>query len=571
VPSLKQIRANGGKLVETFPNNEVQKTLSQSLSRRSFLYRSAAVGFSVPAIAGLLAACGDEDADDDGAATEPDTDTDDAAEDDDEVSAAPDDDDRELVVSWWMDITDLDPAVFTDSLATDVARQIYSYLVRVASGTFDEIEPDLAENWELTDDGLVYTFHLREGAQFHRDYGEVTAEEVQHALLRHKDPEVGSRYRTEAMMMDDIAIVDDYTIEIHMVDPYPALLSEHLGYVPGAITSPQALEDGGDRYSEQAVGSGPFYLEAWEPRESVRLIRFDEWYGRQSPFSSMRYDIIPEESTAEVALERGEIHMTYILEAETQDRILNHPVIGSESFVAPRTFFITCNFDVEPLSDKRVRQALHWAIDKDLLVEAVLLRHGQPTDTVLNPHVFGHLDERVYSYDPDRARVLLEEAGYGDGFQSSLLIYPPYGIPDFAAAIQDMWREIGVEVEIVQREWAQLVDAVTAGNFEMSLSPMLRQGPDQYLTPLFHSQNIPYPNSSRYVNEELDALIDEARITVDDDEREALYHDIQRILHDELPRIPLFNPLFVLAFQPWISGAVPGLLSFNTTELSIEE
>lgn len=478
--------------------------------------------------------------------------------------------DGELRIRWWMDMITLDPPQIRDSLATEVAYHIYSTLVRIKPGTFDEIVPDLAERWEISPDGLRYTFHLRKGVQWHHGYGEVTARDVQFSLLRHLDPEVASQFAPEASNIQDVRVLDDYTVEVIMKEPYPGFLMEFLAYRPGFIVNQRALEELGARYSERPVGSGAYILENWSPRDRVELVRNPDYYGETGAFHRVTYIVIPEESVFEVALERGEVDMGYFLDADVQSRAVANPRFETVTIVAPRTFYLQLNFEKEPFNNPLVRRALWMALDKDLIVEAVLDGQGVATDTLLNPHVFGYLADRANEYDPDKARELLKEAGYPNGFSATLLIYPPYGIPDMAAAMQDMWRQVGINVEIVQREWAQHVELRRSGNFDLALQPQLRLGPDQYVSPLLHSASIPYPNASRYANPEMDALIERARVETNDDIRRQLYHDIQRKVHEEVPVIPVLNPVFVLAHRPEIGNAKPGLLTINVTGLTLD-
>lgn len=475
-----------------------------------------------------------------------------------------------LTIGWWEEFVSLDPAQLRDSLATEMAYKIYSNLVRLKSGTTNELVPDLAEEWEVSEDGLEYTFHLRQGAQWHGDYGEVTAADVRFSFMRHKDEAVGSSFVAEAALIQDVEVVDDYTAVVRMSEPYPGFLVEFATYRPGFIVHEQAIVDAGDRYNEQPIGSGPFAFESWSQGQSVSLVRNERFYGETGPFSRIEYVIIPEESTMEIALENGEVDIAYILDPEVQSRVAENQNLQVSSTIAPRTFYLQLNGEKEPFDDIRVRQAIWHAIDRELLVEAVMLGFGEVTDTLLNPHVFGRLDERVYNYDPDRAKELLAEAGYEDGFEASFLIYPPYGLPDVAAAVQQMLSEVGILITIDQREWAQHVEVRRAGNYDIALQPLLRLGPDQYVTPSLHSANIPYPNASRYSNPEMDALIDKARATVDDAEREQLYFDIQRLVHEEAPVIPMYFPVFLLVSQPHIQGAVSSILTVNVTELTVD-
>lgn len=555
--------------------------LRTGVTRRELIRRSARFGLALPVMSALLAACGGSDSTetgDSGSASQDSGTTTQTTTTEGEGSGGSDSSEGsggggkdELVVGWMFDILSLDPAQMRDTLDTELGYKIYSSLACIRTGAVDELVGDLATSWEISSDGTVYTFELEPSAKWHRDYGPVTAADVKYSFMRHKDESVQSLYATEAEPIKDVQVVDDHTVEVIMEKPYPGFLLEFAAYRPGFIVNEKAIEDGGDRYNEQPIGSGPFMLEHWSPQEKVELVRNDDYYGEAGPFRKVTYMVIPQEATLEIALEKGEIDIAYFFNPETQARLTEHPMLKTASITGPRTYYLQLNLESPPLDDVRVRQALWWAIDKDALVEGVMLGQGEATDTLLNPHVFARLDERPYSYDPEKAKELLAEAGYPDGFETTLLIYDTELIPDLATAIQDMWRKIGVQAELVQREWAQHVEVRRSGNFDIGLQPQLRLGPDQYVTPLMHSSSAPYPNAARYSNPETDALIDEARVTVDDAKREALYHEIQTILHRDVPVIPLVHPVFVLAFQPNIQGAVPGLITLNVTEMSVSD
>jgi len=480
------------------------------------------------------------------------------------------DEGRKLVIGWWEDFVDLDPAQMRDSLATEMAYKIYSNLVRLKSGSTEELVPDLAESWEMSEDGLEYTFNLKQGVQWHRDFGEVTAEDVKFSLMRHKDEAVGSNFVNEASLIKDVEVVDTHTAKVLMSEPYPGFLVEFAAYRPGFIVNQKAIDEAGDRYNEQPIGSGPFVFDQWSPGQQVDLVVNEAYDGETGPFTGITYVVIPEESTLEIALETGDVDIAYILGPEIQARVSENENLNTTSTIAPRTFYLQLNSEREPFNDVRVRQALWYAIDRQTLVDAVMLGFGEVTDTLLNPHVFGRLEERAYEYDPEKAKSLLAEAGYPDGFEASFLIYPPYGLPDVAAATQQMLKEVGVEITIDQREWAQHVELRRSGTFDIALQPLLRLGPDQYVTPAMHSESIPYPNASRYSNPDMDALIEKARSTVDDEERKDVYYEIQRLAHEEAPVIPMYFPVFILASQLNIQGAVSGLLTVNVTELTLE-
>jgi peptide/nickel transport system substrate-binding protein len=555
-------------------------TSARKLSRRSFAKSLAVAGLAVPTLAGLLAACGDDETTDDDAA-EPAAADDDEDEDEeetpddveDEEADSPDDDERDeetsdeqrdhLQVGWLGDFLDLDPSQMRDTLDTELGYKIYSSLVLLETGSADALKPDLAESWEVSDDATEFSFSLVEGAQWHKGYGNVTASDVERSLMRHHDEAVATRYAAEAEPIEAVEVEDDHHLRVIMNQPYPAFLIEFCAYRPGFIVNQEAMDERGDRYGEDPVGSGPYYLDNWSPNDRTEIVRFDDYYGEAPFFRTITYSIIPQETTQEIALERGEIEIGYFMTPEVQNRIINHDHLEVDVITGPRTWYLQMNQEREPWNDVRVRQALWYAIDKDSLVNDVLNGQGTPTDTLLNPFVFGRLDERVYDYDPDRARELLAEAGYPDGFDFDFLNYEGGLNDDLSVALQAMWQMVGLNGNIQIYEWAQQVEIRREGNYDVALQPQLRLGPDQYFSPLMHSANIPYPNASRHSDPEADELIEAARREADDDRREELYHDLQRMLHETVPVIPLFHPVFVLGYQPYITNARAGNITLN--------
>lgn len=478
-------------------------------------------------------------------------------------------DDPTLHIRWYEDVQNLDPVLLQDSLGNEVGYKIYDNLVTVKAGTFDEIVPGLAESWEVSADGLAYTFHLRQGVMWHRGYGEVTAKDVRWSFLRHKDEAIASVYKTAAEPIQDVVVVDDYTVRVEMSQPYPTFLQEFAAYRPGFIVNEKAIADLGDRYMDQPIGSGPYMLETWSPLDRIVLVRNPD-YDRASPyFGRLEYIIIPDDNVFEIALQNGEVDIGWIFDPQVQQRATQSTSYAALSMPAPRTIYIQDNLTKPGLEDVRVRQALWYAIDRQLLVDSILLGQGKVSDTVLNPSVFGYLDASFYDYDPDKARALLAEAGHADGLSYELLIQGNYQIPAMAQAVQAMWAEVGVNVNITQREFPQIVEARRSGNFDLVMGALARSGADQYVSYFYDSAAIPYPNSSRYSDAHVDELINQGRITVDDAKRKAVYEEIQRITAGDAPVIPILSPVFVLAFRSDLQGVQLALLTINAKDLSM--
>lgn len=470
------------------------------------------------------------------------------------------------------DVQNMDPARLQATLDDSLARNIYSGLVRYGSDGFDTVTPDLATEWEISEDGLSYTFHLRTDAQFHRGYGNVTARDVEFSLERHKDPAVASVHLGDAAIIEDVEVLSDDSVRIRLTQPFPGFLTEYLAYRPGYIVSERAMQDLGDAFGTNPVGSGPFEWTDYVPNSQITLRAFDEYFGDTGTLDEVRVVFIQEDALFQIALQNGDVDVGYVHQAEIQQSLLANSGVKTVSAPAAQTMYLMLNVTRAPLDDVRVRQALAYATNKDQLVGFVLDGLGEPADTLPNPYVFGYLDEVRYQYDPNRARELLAEAGYPNGFDISILVRPQQLEAEQATVLQSMWREVGVNVTIIGPiESAQAAERRTTGNFEIATVARMRLGPDQYFTPQYHSNSIPASNSSRYSNPEMDRLIDEAKAEPNDERRRELYHQIQRLAQEELPVIPLYNPLLVVAMRPEVNGVrIPGSESFLFAEISLE-
>lgn len=558
-------------------------------SRRALLARGGVLALGVPIVSSLLAACGgdDDDADEDASTATPD----DSASGSDEPTATTagasstedDEDDQEaspteasdsdtpgepqtLVIGFQYDAASLDPAVINGPIESDVSYKIYSSLLRLQSGTTSDFVPDIADSWEISDDGLVYTFELKQGVQWHKDYGDFTAEDVKFSFERLKDESTGSRYISQANSIEQIVAADDHTVEIHLVAPWPNFFLEFLQYRPGFIVNQRAIEEHGESYSENAVGTGAYMLDTFTTRDGVTLTRNEDYYGEPPFFDTLRYEMILEESVLGIALENGEVDIMYALDPIVALSLLENESISTERFASQRTYYMALNTERPPTDDVRVRQALWWAIDKDLLVEAAFEGLGVPLDTLLHPSIpESTWEERPYSYDPERAVQLLEEAGFD--FDSTLLMPTQSGDP-IPPVIQAQLAEIGVKTDTPSLERLEHFDALSRGEFNMGVSARLRFTGDQYYTEMLTAVNIPDVNWARYDNPELEELLVTARHELDDETRLEIWRQLQEIIHEDAPYIPLFAPEWVLATQPDIENAVPGPLRIYAQEIS---
>lgn len=458
------------------------------------------------------------------------------------------------------DMQELDPAFLGVVGSWWVGHQIYSGLVRSDSGRSDPefVKPDLAETWEVSDDGLTYTFHLRQGAQFHKGYGEVTANDVKFSYDRIMDPEVASSYAGLFEPIEEIEVVDDYTVVFHMESPYPAFLGSVLTYRPGYIVSQQAFEEKGqEAFSLDPIGSGPFVFESWTPNTEVVLSANDEFYLGQPAFSGVRMRVIQDESAVAIGIENGEIMAANIVTPEALAVLDGNPDVTLECVGSIAARYLWLNMKSGPTADPLVRQALWHATSTDLISEGVFDGWHTPLHTILPPSVWSWTDDvSTYEYDPELARQLLEQAGYPDGFDVSILYSQRPQDNGIAIAVQDMWRDIGVNVELIGLDHP-VYTAERTENRDAYDFIMVHFGrdtdPNNFVQEVFHSSQLP-PGSNAALYDTIDDLIEAGASEPDIETREAIYVELQERIQEDVPGIPLVHTTACYAVRNEIGG-----------------
>lgn len=476
---------------------------------------------------------------------------------------------QELRVRLVNDIYDVDPARIRDTEDYAIAREIYSSLVRYNSTKPGGVEPDLAERYDVSKDGLVYTFWLHKGVKWHKGYGDVSAKDVVFSLNRLSDKASGSLYLNQASIIDHVQAVNDYQVKVFLKRPYPGFLVEMLAYRPGFIVNERALNEFKDRYTAHPIGSGPFIFDEWQPGSKIVLKANPDYYGQKPKVTQVTFVLIREDSLFQIAMEKGDVDLGYFIDADVQAAIVANPKIKKLVVPAPQTIYVRINVTTKPWDDVRVRRALWYATDRPNIIKNAFHGLARISDTLLNPSVFGYDEQIYYQYDPAKAKELLREAGYPNGFTSELFYYAGETWPKGAPAIQGAWKQVGINVNLKLFEDAQLYEQYRAGNFALGADGIMRVGPDQIYSILLHSKSIPLPNAMRYNDPVMDRLIDDARVEIDSAKRAALYRQIQAKMRADVPVVPLYQPEFVLAMQPNVNGVIfPGIQAYVLSNVS---
>ena len=460
-------------------------------------------------------------------------------------------------------ITTLDPANAYDYLSCNVIMNVFDGLVRYKLGT-TELEPGLAESWEISDDGLEYTFHLRPGVKFH-DGTPFNATAVKWSIERVINL-MGDPAFLLADIVENVTVVDELTVKIRLKYPFSAFLSI-MAFTVSFPVSPAAFP--ADKFSDVAIGTGPFKVKEYKRDEYLILERNEEYWdlARKPKIKYIVVKFYASATALKQALEAGEIDIAYrtLLPLDIQNYIntngTNFYILES---VSPYIRYIVLNTQTVP---KVVRQAIANAINRTEIIETIFLGQAIPLYSMVPIGMWSHIDafKEKWGEGPNITRVkeLMASIGYDENNPYSLeLWYTPthYGDTedDIAVLIKNQLEATGVfTVDIKYAEWSTYVD-----NIEEGVMPVFLLGwypdyidPDDYLYPFLYSASSPYLGAF-YNNSEVDSLLEQARMSTNTTERTELYEEVQRILAEDCPYIPLFQGKQYVIFKKDVGGVM---------------
>lgn len=440
----------------------------------------------------------------------------------------------------------LDPRLGTDSNSQYVQELVYSSLLRIG-GNLEPV-PDLAESWENPSPER-YVFHLREGVTFH-DGVEVTAEDVKYTFDTLRDPEFGSSFAANYEAVQEVNVLDDYTVEFVLESPFaPFLYYMNVGIVPRHLA-----EDGSHNLQSEPVGSGPFQMTEWRRGERIVLDAYEDYFEGPPRLDRIVMVPIPETTVRLLELETGNVDMAIGIPNENIQGIRDNPELAIAEGGAAAFHVMAFQNEREPFNDPRVRQALVHAIDKEGIVEHVYYGLFPVAHTPIVPSSWAHNPTvPEYGHDPERARELLAEAGV-DPEELSLTIHTWNRDAEvqIATIMQNQLQQIGIDADISVKEFAAFRDDVNEGNYDIMVMGFGRQtDPDSHLYTHFHSSQVPPAgvNRWRFSNERIDELLEQARVEMDQEARNEMYQEIQQIIAEEVPYTPLQYTTIFLAYD----------------------
>jgi peptide/nickel transport system substrate-binding protein len=579
------------------------------IDRRDFIKRTAAVGMGIPVVSAMLAACGgddDDDGDDDdatattgGAPANPTATTrpaitvdqnataTSAASGSPEPGASPEATATtapapsgatggSVTFARAVDSENLDPVLQDGNINIWIFMSIYDQLIRVdEQGT--GLLPGLATDWEISDDALTYTFNIREGIKYF-DGSDMTVEDIKWSIERARDTE-DSPWTFTLVQAADIQTPDDSTVVITLSEPWSPFLSDISMFNASIISKAFADEVGVDALVDQTMGTGPFHLQEWNKAESMTLVKNPNYWEEGLPLlDEIVFTVVPDSNSEILQLQGGEIDgivgqgdvpFNRIEELDADENIV---VIQSTSTY---NNFLVLQTQHEPLDDVHVRRALNYATDKQALIDTILFGAAEVSNSFMpNGALYWNADQEGYPYDLDLAREELAQSKVPDGFPISIQIRSGNDQQSaIASALQQMWAEIGVELEILPLEATVARENYRAEEFEIQITGWTNDiiDPDELVSYAILPETTNNYHTGWQSQEAID-LANEGRAEQDPDARREIYHQIQQIHRDEAPWVYLYVVPYVDALNVRVQGFFHHPMGqYDFRNMSVEE
>lgn len=480
----------------------VEKLLKNELDRRKLLRTSMAAGLAIPALGGLAGGG--------------------------YVSAQESEDGGTLIFNNTSNPSGLDPQITGAVVSWYIVDNVFDRLLRLDPET-SEPAPSLAESYEVSEDGLTYTFTLRSGVTFHNGR-ELTSEDVKYSFERIMDPEVPAVAKGYFSALESIETPDELTVVLNYTEPFAPLLLA-LTRLETAIVPREEVENT-EQWEVQPTGSGPFIIESNVQDEAVVLVRNENYWEEGLPYlARVEHRIIPQSETAVANIRTGDIHVTSIPQQD-YETLSNVDGVRAELITSALWPHLSMNTQVPPFDNLQVRQAIRVGFNREDILQAAFYNTGIISNTMLPEGNPFRAEVEGWGYDPDLARELLAEAGYADGFSATMRIInsSPWAIAS-SQIVQAYLGELGIQIEIEQIESTTWFSEVFSNSeFEMSMvAHTSKVDPDLSMLDILHSGDLGTKNYTQFSDPEMDDLLDRGRVALDQEERMEIYAEAQRI------------------------------------------
>ncbi|MEJ8573587.1 ABC transporter substrate-binding protein [Microbaculum marinum] len=468
-----------------------------------------------------------------------------------------------LVVAQIAEPKSLDPHAVTAVNDFRILMNLYDGLVRYKSGTL-EVEPALASDWEISEDGKTYTFTLRDGVSFH-DGAPLNAEAVKFNFERMLDEDHPFHDTGPFPLsfffsaVESVEAPDDKTVVFTLKEPYAPFLS-NLAYPTGLIVSPDAVKQYGKDYGRNPSGTGPFRFAEWESNSKVVVEANPDYWDGAPGLQAVIFRPITDANTRVAEMLSGGVDVMVEVPPDNVATFADDAAYKVYEQAGPHLWFLILNAKEGPMADKRVRQAVNYAIDKTALVDNVLQGTAEVAAGPTPPAFSWAYNEALepYPHDPEKARALLKEAGAEGAKLTFYVTEGGSGMLDpvaMGSAIQADLAEVGLDAAIETYEWNTFLGKVNPGlegKADMAEMAWMTNDPDTL--PYLALRTDAFPdnggfNSGYYSNPEVDRLLEKARRETDQGKRAGLYKQMQEIVHDDAPWAFIAN---------WKQNAVTG-------------
>jgi ABC-type transport system substrate-binding protein len=475
----------------------------------------------------------------------------------------------------------IDVAAHSAGTLNEIAQQFYETLFdRDPSG---EIKGLLVKEATVSDDGLVHTWTLQDGVKF-CDGTDLTADVVKWNLERRIEKK---QPLWNLIPFDTIEAVDDLTLKVTLTRPSPSIFGV-LAAKSWSIYSREFVEKvGDDALKVQACGTGPFTVVEYTPSEGMKMVKNENYWQEGLPYlDEINIIEIADINTRATMLEAGDVDMAANLSIQDILRLRDYDDINIIEGTGSRQYYITMNTQEPPLDDPLVRTAINYAVDKEGIVDTVFQGlYSVANAPIFNPVIDGHIDAGVFEYDPEKAKELLEEAGWTvgdrgirekDGQKLIIDLHTRKGSTpgdiEIAELVQAMLLDVGISVELALHDSAGFIFTVTKpveeADYNMiNLTWGTYTGDGEYIMRTFYSCEAwapVYYNRAYYCNDEVEAKINASLEAPTMEDRNAIYADILRIVHDDIPIIQLFDQTAFMATRSDVKGVYfdPALINF---------
>lgn len=472
----------------------------------------------------------------------------------------------------------LDPQVAGGWVSWRINRQIFEPLVDEdlsipsAEATVPPLRPALAESWDISDDGLDYTFHIRRGVKFH-DGTPLDAQAVEYNIRRMWDkssPMYNARAAGQTgfvwKFLDSVQTVDDHTLKLHLRQPFSEFLRmlAQGGNGSTAIISPTALQTYGDDVADHPVGTGPFKFSERIRGERIDLVRNDDYWGKVPYIDGVVFRPLPDPSARTAALRSGDVDMIAVPNPDSIDNLVAEGYQLSEG-TPPHTWYLSFNMKDRYTSIPEVRQAINLAVDREGMARDMLRGSVTPAWGVQALSAGGYVERKdIYERNLDKARELLASVGLADGFQTTLItstdgsgqIMPA----QMAEFIQQNLAQIGIKMNIQTQEWISYLGVWARGMQDgVGMAQMSWGMTSPYWLYIVTSSELQAPNGPNvgyFDSPALDAAMHNAITALDPEEAEGWWRRANNIVSDEAALVPIVNDKAPYMLAPYVSGFV---------------